>query len=61
MAVVIADNISDVVRKHRLLDDKPAERLPAVHYVPYALHANVLSRSVAGPAHQRWHKSRSKY
>ena len=49
--MILVDHISNVVWKHRLLDDKSTQRLSAVHHVPYAMHANVLSRSVAGSAY----------
>ena len=57
--VIVVDHISNVVRKHRLLDDESAKRLPAVYHVSYSLHANVISCSITRSAHQCWHKSSS--
>jgi len=59
--VDVADHISNVVRKHSLLDDGSTQWLSAVRHVSDALHANVLSCSVARSSYQRWNESRSKY
>ena len=44
----VADHFSAGVRQHRLLDDVPAHRLPALRHVPHAGHPDLVGGTESG-------------